>query len=109
MSLRLIALSKSWASIALATSFVSITACISGLRTILFSMMAMKGVGVDGVASRTAFTASIPCRVDSIRSYAQAFPPLWTCPRVETLVSMPSFVLSASKSLTSFAVILVPF
>ena len=63
-----IAISKSCRSIALATSFVSRTACMRGFLAILFSVIAMKHVGVSGVASRTALTASTPCNVPSILS-----------------------------------------
>jgi len=90
-SRRLMARSKSFVAMASATSWVCFTASNRGLRSILFSTMQMTGLGVSGVASSTAFTASAPCRVESIRSYAQAVPPRWTWPRVVILVSRRNF------------------
>ena len=63
-----IAFLKSLASIASATCFVNLTASINGLLQILFSIIPIIGDGVSGVDSKTALTASTPCKVANIRS-----------------------------------------
>lgn len=60
--------SKSLRSIKAATRLVMSTASIKGVRMILFSRMVMTGEGMPGLMSRTARTASTPCRVESQRS-----------------------------------------
>jgi pectin methylesterase-like acyl-CoA thioesterase len=102
------ALSKSCASMAADTALVSRTASMSGLRTILFSVMAMKHVLVSGVASSTALTASTPCSVPNMRSYATAVPPRCTWPSVVIRVSSASPFLSARSAFNISQVILAP-
>jgi hypothetical protein len=55
---------------------------MSGCRVILFSWIPMTGDGVDAVDERTASTASAPCRVARMRSYATGLPPRWVWPTV---------------------------
>lgn len=73
----------------------------------LFSRMPIMGLGVSGVLSRTAWTASTPCMVANILSNAQGTPPLWVCPRVVMRVSSPS--LPARRSLRCSGVMALRF
>ena len=91
--LRLQLLRESIVSIVL-IGCTNLTASTSGVLVILFSRIPIIGLGVLGVLSKIALTASTPCIVANILSNAQGTPPRCVCPNVVIRVSRPSFLES---------------